>query len=117
MGRSGKPSCKLQRGNQTGRIGSASSSNIEGGAMIRRSEHERETERHIPRMVECKRLNRDERLIVIHAQSGIVARPRRPMKHRIGGERTLCVDAVADKRSDSRSDYKPIFLARRARVP
>src|SRR5215471_1095119 len=82
--------------------------------MIRRGTHERKAERHIHRMVECKRLDRDECLIVIHAQGGVIARPRSLMKHRIGGEWPLRVDAFVDKRGDGRGDDAAVFLAERA---
>ncbi len=43
--------------------------------------------------VEGERLDRDQRLVVIHAQRRVVARARGGMEHGVGGERPARIDA------------------------
>ena len=72
----GKPCRKLQRGDQARRIGAAGAGDVEGGAVVGRGAHERQAERDVDGMIESQRLDRDQRLVVIHAQSGVVSRAR-----------------------------------------
>ena len=72
----GEPRRKLQRGDQARRIGLAGAGDVEGGAVIGRGAHERQAERDVDGVVEGQRLDRDQRLVVIHAQRGVVGLAR-----------------------------------------
>ena len=74
----GKPRRKLERGDQARRIGLAGAGDVEGGAVVGRGAHERQAERDVDRVVERQRLDRDQRLVVIHAERGVVGLARRP---------------------------------------
>src|SRR5712691_1638243 len=65
-----------QRGDQAVGPRDAASSDVKGGAVIGRGADERKPERHIDRAVEIDRLHRDQRLVVIHAQCGVIAAAR-----------------------------------------
>ena len=52
---------------QARRIGAAGAGDIEGGAVIGRRADERQAERDVDAVVEGERLDRDQRLIVVHA--------------------------------------------------
>ena len=56
---------------------------------------ERQTERDVNGMIERKRLDGDQRLIVIHAQSNVVSRACPFMKERVGGKRSDSIDSFA----------------------
>jgi hypothetical protein len=90
------------------------SGDVEGGAVIGRSADERQPERHIDRAVEIERLHRDQRLVVIHAQRGIVIPPRRGVEHRVGGEGAARIDAGSAQLGDRRSDDLDVLAAERA---
>ena len=49
---------------------------VEGGAVIGRGAHDRQAQRDVDALVEMERLQRDQRLIVIHAERGVVVAPR-----------------------------------------
>ena len=55
------------------RIGLALACDRERSAVIRRRAHDRQAQRDIHAVPEGKRFDRDERLIVVHAQRRIVA--------------------------------------------
>ena len=81
--------------------------------MIRRGPHEWQTERDIDGVIEGKRLDRDQRLIVVHAQSGIVARARVVVEQRVGGQRPADIDAVGlEPRDGGRNDRAVLFAER-----
>ena len=56
----------------------ARAGDVEGGAVVGRGAHEGQPERHVDRAVESQRLDRDQRLVVIHAERGVVAGARAP---------------------------------------
>ena len=72
----GQPGGERERGDQARRVGAAGAGDVEGGAVIGRGAHERQAERHVDGVVEGERLDRDQRLVVIHAQRGVVGRAR-----------------------------------------
>ena len=62
--------------------------NVERGAMVGRGAHDRQAERDVDAFVEMQRLERDQRLVVIHAQRRVVvARGAARMEHGVGGVR------------------------------
>src|SRR6185312_7542565 len=77
---------ELEGGDQAGRVGAAGAGDVEGGAVIGRGADEGEAERDVDAAVEIDRLDRDERLVVIHAEHGVVALARRRMEQRVGGK-------------------------------
>ena len=83
--------------------------------MIGRGAHERQAERDVDGVVEGKRLDRDQRLVVIHAQRRVVGRARPLVKQRIGRQRAPRVDALGDELRDRRRDDGAVFLAERRR--
>ena len=70
--------------------------------------------RDVDAAVEIDRLDRDQRLVVIHAQRRVVAAPRRGVEHRVGGERPARVDAGGAQRGDRRRDDVDVLAAERA---
>ena len=64
--------------------------------------------------VEIERLDRDQRLVVIHAQRRVIAAPRLGVEHRVGGERAARVDAGGAQLGDRRRDDLDILAAERA---
>ena len=72
----------------------AGAGDVERGAVVGRGAHERQAERDVDRMVEGQRLDRDQRLVVIHAERGVVGRARRRVEHGVGRQRPARVDAV-----------------------
>ena len=109
----GEPRRQPQRGDQARRIGGAGAGDVEGGAVIRRGAHERQAERDVDGMIEGERLDRDQRLIVIHAERRVIVRARPFMKHRIGGKRTPGIDPFGDEARHRRRDDRAILLAER----
>ena len=62
--------------------------------MVGRGADERQTQRHVNAALEVQRLDRDQRLIVIHAHGGVIARAGGGVKHRVGGQRAAHVDPL-----------------------
>ncbi len=74
---------QLNRGDQAAWIGDALSGDVEGGAMVGRGAHDRQAKGHVLSAVHIPRLERDQRLIVIHADRDIVARSGRGDEHSV----------------------------------
>jgi len=81
--------------------------------VIGRSAHERQAERDVDAVIEGERLDRDQRLVVIHTQGNVVAGARASMEQRVGGQRADRVDAFGAQRRDRGGDDVAIFLAER----
>ena len=83
----------------------ARAGDIEGGAVIGRGAHERQAERDVDAVVEGERLDRDQRLIVIHAERHVVGRARAPHGTCVSaGQRPARVDALGLQPRDGRRD-------------
>ena len=67
------------------RVGAVLPGDVERGAMVGRGADDRQAERDVDAFLEMERLQRDQRLVVIHAQGGVVARARRGVEHGVGG--------------------------------
>ena len=114
-GRRGEPRRQAKRGDQARRIGAAGAGDIEGGAVVGRGAHERQPERDVDGVVEGQRLDRDQRLVVIHGR----ARRRRSRARRHG---TWCRPAAdRARRCRAPADARPpgatmsrVLLAERA---
>ncbi len=65
-------------------------------------------------MGEGQRLDRDEGLVVIHAQGDVIGRSRRGVEHHVGGKRAASVDAVGAQPLDRRRHHVEVLLAERA---
>jgi hypothetical protein len=59
------------RGDHAVGVGNALAGNLEGGSVIRARPHKRETQRHIHALMEGMQLQRNQTLIVIHAEHSI----------------------------------------------
>ena len=110
----GQPRGQRQRRHQARRIGLAGAGDVEGGAVIGRGAHERQAERHVHRVVEGQRLDRDQRLVVIHAERDVVARARPLVEQRVGRQRPDGVDALRPQLLDRRRHDGAVLLAERA---
>ena len=73
-----QPRREPQRRDQARRAGAAGAGDVERGAVVGRGAHEGQAERDVDRFVEGERLDRDQRLIVIHAERGVVGLAARP---------------------------------------
>ena len=91
----GELCCKPQRRNQTCGIGAAGARDIEGRAVIGRGANEGQAERGIHCFVKGDGLDRDQRLIVIHAKGHIIGLPGSRVKQRVRRERPSNRDARA----------------------
>ena len=67
---------QAQRLDQAARACLAGAGETEGRAMVGRGAHEGKAERHVDALLEGERLERDERLVVIHADGRVVGRAR-----------------------------------------
>ena len=81
--------------------------------MVRRGAYEREAESNVDGVIEGQRLDRDQRLVVIHAQGRIIGGARPFVEQRVGGKRTFCIDPLRDEPRDSRRHDRAILLAER----
>jgi len=72
--------------------------------VIGRSAHEGQSQGHIDAAMEVDRLDRDQRLVVIHAQRRIVVPPRLGVKHRVRRQRTARIDSRCSHLRDGRRD-------------
>src|SRR5207248_11432514 len=66
------------------------------------------------RPVEIERLDRDQRLVVIHAERRVITAPRRRMEHRVGRQGPLRIDACRAQFGDGRHDDVAILAPERA---
>ena len=66
-------------------LGSAGAGERKGRAVVRRGAHEGKPERDVDAGVESERLDRDQRLVVIHRHGHVVALARLGVEQRIGG--------------------------------
>jgi hypothetical protein len=82
--------------------------------VVRRGPHERQAQRDIDAAGEVHRLDRDQRLVVIHAEDRIVGGARRGMEQRVGGRGPPRIDAVALQHLDRRRDHAAFLVAHRA---
>ena len=60
--------------------------------MIGRTAYNRQAERYVDTRIEMQGLDRDQRLIMIHAQRCVIFLTRGGMKHGVGRQRTEGVD-------------------------
>ena len=73
----------------------AGAGDVECRPMIGRCADEGQAERDVDALVECQRLDRDQRLVVIHADGRVVVRPRAAHERACRPERAGDVDALA----------------------
>ena len=78
----------FRRGDQAVGPRDAMAGDVERRAVIGRGAHEGQAERDVDRLVEGDRLDRDQRLIVIHGERRVVASPRPRVEHGVRGQRT-----------------------------
>ena len=69
-----EPRRELERRDQARRVGAPGAGDVERRAVIGRGAHERQAERDVDRVIERERLDRDQRLIVIHRERHVVGR-------------------------------------------
>src|SRR5262249_59668777 len=80
--------------------------------MIRRSTREGKPERDVDALLKGERLERNQRLIMIHADRRVVTRARGTMKHGVGGVGTGHVEILAASRLDRGLDDVDILPAK-----
>ena len=78
--------------------------NVEGGAVVGRGAHDRQAEGDVDPLVEMERLERDQRLVVIHAERRVVAAPPAAVEHDVGRMRAADVDAFLAQPLDRGDD-------------
>ena len=101
----------LQRGGHRPRIGSVLSGDIESRTMVGGGPDDRQAERDVDRILEVERLDRDQRLVVIHAQRRIVIGARAVVEHRVGRVRPGHSPTLRRESGDRRSDDFELFPA------
>ena len=72
--------------------------------MIGRSAGDRQAQRDVHRVLEMECLDRDERLIVVHAERGVVAGACPVVEHGVGWMRARDPPAFSRQRGDCRLD-------------
>src|SRR5450631_609109 len=90
--------------NQACRVGAAGARDVEGRAVIWRGANERQTQRDVHGLVERQRLDRDEGLVVIHADRTVIGLAGRLVKQGVGGQGTFDVDIALAQEVDGRRD-------------
>ena len=96
---------------QARRIGAAGAGDVERGAVIGRGADEGQAERDVDAAREVDGLDRDQRLVVIHAERRIVGRARGRMKQRVGRRGAAHLDAVRAQSLDGRCDHAAFLVA------
>ena len=99
---------------ETRRVGLAGAGNVEGGAVVRRGADERQSQRDVDGVLERNRLDRDQRLVVIHADGAVIGVARRGVEHGIRRQGSPGVDAFGAQRLNGRCDDVDVFAAERA---
>ena len=83
----------------------------ESGAVVGRGADDRQAERDVDAAVEIERLQRDQRLVVVHAQRHVVAGARVRGEQRVGGVRAGRVDPLGAQRGDGGGDDARFLVA------
>ncbi len=108
------PQASTRRPDSTGSA-RAAAGDVEGGAMVGRGAHEGQAERDVDAMVEGQGLDRDQRLVVIHAERHVVGRARAPAWNMVSaGSGPRASMPSARRRSIAGAHDRQIFLAERA---
>ena len=105
-----------QRRDQARRIGLAGAGDVECRAVIGRGADERQSQRDVDGVLEGDRLDRDQRLVVIHADRAVVGLARRLVEHGVGRQRAPGIDAVAAQDFDGRRDDRRSLRCRASRL-
>ncbi len=79
--------------------------------MIRRGADEGQAEGDVDAAVEGQRLDRNQRLVVIHADRGVIGFPRLGVKHRIGGKGPAGDETPRGQAENRRRDNVDVFPA------
>ena len=82
--------------------------------MIRRGADERQSQRDVDRVLERNGLDRDQRLVVIHADRAVIGFSRGFVEHGVGRQRPPDLDAVAPQDFDRRRHHLDVFHPERA---
>src|SRR5262245_34365765 len=82
--------------------------------MVRRRTYKGQAQRHIDAAVEVYCLERDQRLIMIHAERRIVVATRLGVEHRVRRQGAAYLDAGFPQRGDGRLDDVDFLMAERA---
>ena len=99
------------------RIGAVLPGDVERGAMIGRGADDRQAERDVDRFLEMERLDRDQRLVVVHAQRRIVIGARARAWNMVSaGWGPVTRQPSAAKRGDRRLDDLDLLAARAGRL-
>src|SRR5262249_37434176 len=109
-----EPRRKSQGGEEARRIGAAGAGNVESGSVVRRRAHEGQAERYVDGLIEVERLDRNERLVVIHAKRRIVSFAGARVKHCVGRKRAARLDPQGAQLLDGWRNDAEILISERA---
>ncbi len=102
---------ELQGFDEAVRRGAPLGGDVERGAVVGRGAHERQPERDVDALIEAERLQRDQRLVVIHGDDGVIAAPRRGVKQRVGRVRPRHRQTFGTQVGDGRRDRLDLLAA------
>ena len=102
---------QAQRFDQAAWTGFSGAGNAERRAMIGRGTDEGQPERHVHTLLEGECLERHQRLVVIHANGGVVGRAGAGMEQSVGGMRPGDVESLGPRRFDRRGDDVDLLAA------
>ncbi len=102
---------RLQGGNQARRAGAPGAGDVERRAVVGRGPDPRQSQGNIDPALDIEGLERDQALVVVHADGGIVGRPRRLVEQGIGRVRAGGVDAGLPQRGDRGCDNRILLAA------
>src|SRR6476620_1452498 len=77
--------CHLERCGHRARVGTILTRDVECSAVIGCGAYDWEAQRDVHRILEVKRLDRNQRLVVVHAKRRVIVCPRALMEHGVGG--------------------------------
>src|SRR5213078_4500844 len=88
--------------------------NVKRRAMVGRGSNERQSQRDVDGVLERQRLDRDQRLVVIHADRAVIGFARGIVEHSVRGQWPPDLDALAAQDFDRRRNDGLILTAERA---
>ena len=110
----GQSRSERECGDQAARIGAPGAGNVERGPVVGRGTHERQAKRDVDGVVEGKRFDGDQSLIVIHRKHRVIGAPCRLMKQGICGKRSARVDTLRVEPLDRWTHDSHVLVTQRA---
>jgi hypothetical protein len=103
--------CHLDGRNQAGGTGLAAPGQIVGGAVVHRGPHNRQAEGDIDSVIKMQELERDQPLVVVHADDSIVAALGGKPEKGVSTVRTTGIDPFVPSCLDGRDNELCLFIA------